>query len=240
MSGNKIRILATNGEDTREVGFINVSYNDITYGQVTSDNGGDVQHYTYHENGYIHKKDEPNSTETSTRPRFYGPDLSDFEGYVILGQGGTPPSPEVGKLISAEFHSDEESGYDSIIHVDSRNAEFGISWNVFLCEPGFRVLSVVSDTMDSNAELMERLDKEGEPGFTVHTYTGTEPWVGVIAAPSERLRTLPLASEHFRAMGHHRVPSNNEDETCPNEERRCDGPNGDGPLCYECYEQFLR
>ena len=242
MANQGVRIVTTDGEEIQQVGFINVSSQRIVAGQVTPSEERDLSHTTYHSNGFIQKKLEPGHSAMKKYPKFYGPCLSDFSGYVVIDQGSLPPSPEVGKLISPEFDIKEDTGFDSIAHIDNRNAEYGMSWRIFVCEPGYPISPMVENAINQNQEVNEKLNDEGQPGISIHTFTGTDPWTGVISAPGSRLHRIPNYTQNFRPMDKNLVSrcKDVDQEVCPSGAGGCDGPNGAGPLCMGCYENYIR
>lgn len=230
MAEDRIRIVATDGDDAITLGFISCG-RDYVFGQVTEDGTDDPYHYTYHKNGYMHFKWRASAPDPDIRPHFYGPSLENFRGFVSTGL--TPVFKEVGRVVSPDFR-DDDRGFDNITYIDVRNAEHGMQYQSFICEPGFpiaRRIEHINSNTDENTDI--------RPKLTYQIYTEVEPWVGV-AHWQQASGTHGLgATSNFRPMGSSVDVKENEDpypEPCPNGELGCDGPNGTGPLCMECYE----
>lgn len=230
MAEDKIRIVATDGDDTITLGFINCGRNYV-FGQVTED-GTDPYHYTYHENGYMHLKRGASGPDPNNLPRYYGPPLKNFSGFVSTGS--TAVSKKVGRIVSPDFRNDKR-GYDNITYIDVRNATHGMMYQAFICEPGFPVAKLIQN-MKSNSSVNTDID----PKLSYQIYTEPEPWVGVVhwQQASGILGRLD-ATPNFRPMGtsvDSRGYMDPYPEPCSNGESGCDGPDGTGPLCIECYE----
>jgi hypothetical protein len=196
---------------------------------VTEDGSGDPYHHTYHENGYMHFKWRASATKPDNQPRYYGPSLENFEGFVPAS-GLTPVPKEVGKIVSPDF-DDDEQGYDNITYIDVRNTEKGMTYQSFICESGFPVGRWIRE--NSNSDINTDIDQK----LSYQIYTEPDPWVGVAHwQQASGIQTLDPTS-HFRPLGAWgSIEEHRYLEPCPNGYSGCDGPDGTGPLCIECCE----
>lgn len=229
MAGDKIRIVATDGDDTVTLGFISCG-KDYVFGQVTPKGMDEPHHYTYHKNGYMHLKLQPGSPSPDNMPQYYGPPLNNFRGFVSTGMTGI--SREVGKILSPDY-TDDERGYDNVTYIDTRNTEYGMTYQRFICEAGFPVGKLIQSVKSSLP-----LDRDMSPRLSYQIYTDTEPWVGVASWQSASGIGGFGATNNFRPMGTSVGSKRRKDpypEPCPSGDLGCDGPDGIGPLCMECY-----
>lgn len=227
MSSSRIRIVVTDNERTFTMGFIQVAENQrVVFGQVTPDSSSDAFHITYHKNGYTHQKWFPNTDHTRTDPLYYGPSIENFRGFLSPVQ---MPIPQGGKVVSPDFE-DEEDGYDNITHIDTRKTEHSMNYKIFVSEPGFPLSEIAANA--------EKIANKDSPGLAYQVYTGTNPWVGVIYWPQATGIRIPNSTENFRPMGEPSLIRNAKEssEACINGKEGCDGLDGTGPLCMECYE----
>ncbi len=219
---NGIRIAVSDGSNSINVGVINCGGHYVAT-QVSSE-GNDTRHDTYHKNGYMHVKEFPNTENANEVPRYYGPPLNDFKGFCTASVKSLPK--EVGWLVSPEF--DAENPVDNTVYINADGAKHGIAYQEFICEPGFPVNKVVQEKISNAVE-------EGEDyNLSVHTYTKTEPWVGVIHWNQGSGVQFFTHTKHFRPM----EPSLSgllSGESCQNDVKGCGGPDGEGYLCESCY-----
>lgn len=230
MAEDKIRIVATDGDNTITLGFISCGRGYV-FGQVTKDGIDDPYHYTYHENGYMHLKWAASAPNPDIQPQFYGPPLKNFRGFVSTGTTGV--SKGVGR--TPDFRNDAR-GYDNITYIDVRKAKYGMQYLAFICEPGFPVAQLIQDKKYNST-----INPDISPKLSYQIYTETEPWVGIAHwQQAAGIRGLG-ATANFRPMGDSVMIKATRDpypEPCLNGESGCDGPTGTGPLCMECYEML--
>lgn len=230
MTEDKIRIVATDGNDTVTLGYISCG-KQYVFGQVTSDGTDDPFHYTYHRNGYLHLKWAPDTPDAREEPMYYGPPLENFRGFVSMETASI--NDEVGKIVSPDF-GDDERGYENITYIDVQNSEYGMLYQPFICEPGFCVGKRIED-----AKLDIPNGLESPLRLSYQIYTEVQPWVGVAYwQQPDPIHDLG-ATSNFRPMGtavRHKAHIDPYPEPCPNGESGCEGPDGTGPLCMECYE----
>ena len=233
MSEDRIRVAATNGEDTVVMGLISCG-RQYVFGQVIDEGSWQPYHYTYHENGYMHQKLEPRTPRADERPLYYGPPLDDFSGFVSTNNLVGIPH-EVGRITSPNI-GDEHRGFDNITYIDVRNSEYGMMYTRFICESGFPVGEYIHNYL-SNVE--QNTDVKPKLGYQV--YTGTEPWVGVAYWQQAANIHGFGATTEFRPMGvgvEIKERENPYPAPCPNHRYGCDGPIGSGPICMDCYEMI--
>lgn len=185
-----IRIIATDGELQKEISFINHQDNSIVIGWVTP--GYDIYHFTYHPDGYIHRKRKQGDT-TKTEGKAHGPPLDQFEGFYEAFSGGV--IDDLSKLaISKEFSIDRQ--YDSVFYLDTRKADgflerydsekrhfVAIHYSVILVENGFDITKII-EAMDDRPE--------------VRLYTRTDPWIMIVSWPTPLHGRPPLYTNNFQ------------------------------------------
>lgn len=160
---HEIRVVAYNGQISKEIGFIKVGRTDVVAGSV-SRSGSDIFHMTYPADGKLHKTWQ--GTEETTRDaHIQGPPLQDFQGFVALFQqqiskplSRLPDNPPFGS-----------SKRDSVVYIDTRNADSHSSFQPFLLEPGQPFTDVIHHPYSEN-------DTEF---FNYHVTTSVTPWVAV-------------------------------------------------------------
>lgn len=228
---DRIRIVATDGEDTITLGYISCA-KQYVFGQVTEDDFDDFRHDTYHENGYLHQKRRASTPDPHITPKFYGPSLENFEGFVPA-TGSIAVPKEVGRIVSPDFY-DDERGSDNITYIDVRNTESGGAYQAFICESGFPVANLI-DKWKQEATGMTGVSTK----LSYQIYTDPDPWVGVVHYDPMGCSFSMGPTSNFRPMGWYVSLKRDRDPypiSCPNGESGCDGPDGTGPLCMECYE----
>lgn len=230
MSNDKIRIVATDGNEIKTVAAINRT-TDLVFTPVSKSH--ESYHITYHENGLLHLKRWPNTDRQSTRDICYGPPLNRLQGFVWL-ETLTPLNDSIFPHSHALPYNKGE--YDSIIYIDIQGGEYGREYAGFICEAGFPVGKTIKRQL-SNASSFP----DTEPKLSYQVYTGIDPWVG-IAHWNESTTLKPSGfTNHFRPMGHYvdiRATEDPYPDPCPNGKKGCAGHEGTGPLCRDCYEEI--
>lgn len=194
-----------------------------------------MSHTTYHDNGYMHHKWGAGTPNPENQPRYYGPPIEEFRGFVTTDV--TMLSNDLKKSLSPDFEGDNRS-YDHITYIDTSDLEFGVKYQCFICEPGYPISGLVYQTQEDRP-VNDGIDNT----LNYHVYTGVKPWIGIAYWPQKSTIHGLGATRNFRSMGISmavEAHDNPNAEPCQNGEKGCDGTDGSGPLCRDCYREIDR
>lgn len=236
----RIRVVATDGEDTISIGNIKHD-NHIIISEIPRSDMEESHHTTYYNNGYLHirnfngqlhvlEDEEWKEIDTSEIGLYYGPALDNFKGLV------STPTHEIPTQVSerkVRKFKDDNKKFDHVTYLDTRSSEEGLYYKVILCEPGYPIGEMVYETKQ----------RTGCEDLSCNLYTAVEPWVGVLSWPQEQSKVDITATSHFRPMQKaeaERVSSKtwNGGKRCPYGNSICQGAAGKGELCKLCMNEL--
>lgn len=231
MTNDRIRIVASDGDEAKTVGAVNRSQHCVF---TFVSKGSESFHATYHSNGLLHHKIRPRSDHTRTIDFYCGPPLNDFSGFVWTGFTSAVNDSIFPKVQAPSFSSDDRP-YDSITYIDIQRGKYGRNYTGFICRPGFPVGRIIQEALSQATSV-----QDSNPRLSYQVYTETDPWIGIVHWDEGTHIPLTGATHQFRPMGYSvdtRARENPYPKSCPNGERGCDGPDGSGPICRGCYEK---
>jgi hypothetical protein len=149
----RIEVLMTDGSEIRRLLWVKRQPNGVYFGSCGSDG---FIHWSYHEDGNRFMTIRGKIQEVGSRQK-----LSEFKGIFHLGQiayswfGRDPSAPlfQFKKL-------------DSVVYIDKRNYENGLTMDLFLLEP-FKIGLL--------NQFCGGLRKDSQ----IHIFTSVEPWIAI-------------------------------------------------------------
>lgn len=175
MSNTDVRVIATDGDQVKEVLYINHQDTSIVY-NVRDAFGSGKEHITYHEDGYVHHKRVSPDGDISRVPMVQGPPIDEFSGFFGAHTFMIPKRPESDDprfSWGSTKPSFSFSQKDAIVYIDVRNAEKQINVHPYFLEVGKPFTDVINHP-GSEAE---------NPYLQYQVITETDPWTAIAYYP---------------------------------------------------------
>jgi|GEM_PF-5530808 len=168
MGNLDVRVIATDGNQVKEILYINHKDTSIVYSYRDAFGSG-KNHTTYHEDGYVHMKTESPNGDVKRKPVVQGPPLSDFHGFFGAQSFGINKRPDSRFSWGDTNPNFDFSQKDAIVYIDVRNAEKHIKVHPYFLEPGMPFTDIIehpgSEVNSSNLHYQ--------------VITKTDPWTAI-------------------------------------------------------------
>lgn len=178
MSSVDVRVIATDGSRVKEVLYINHQDSRIVYNHLDAFGSG-KEHFTYHEDGYVHHKRASPNGGVERSPMVQGPPLDDFKGFFGAHAFQINKRPETDDPRFTWGHANPHFDFsqkDAIVYIDVRNAEKFIMVRPYFLEVG----KPFTDILDHPGSEVE------DPQIQYQVITETDPWTAIAHYPVDK------------------------------------------------------